>query len=109
MTPIVSWKPCADEITTVREAGGYGCHVGELCEVVPVFALFGEGEASLRRSQMIPATTRTTTKPITTRTVAPEYGLSSSSPFQASRWEGAMEGCSRPPPLLAPLRTYTGT
>jgi hypothetical protein len=57
---------------------------------------------------MSPAITMITTKPMTTRTVAPEYGFSSSSPFQASRWEEVMEGRSTTP-LLVPLRTPAGT
>lgn len=52
----------------------------------------------LRRSQMTPAITMITKKPITTRTVAPEYGCSFPSAFQASSWA-----------LLAPLRTCADT
>lgn len=66
----------SEGVAIVREAGRYWLHVGEV-RAVRSTAFVNEVGALLRRNQMAPATTMITTKPITTRTVAPEYGLPS--------------------------------
>lgn len=72
MAPIVSWQqPGSEGIATVREPERYGLHVDEV-RAVRSTTFVNKVGALLRWSQMTPAITMITTKPRTTRTVAPE-------------------------------------